>query len=59
MFEHAPFGIRQDADTMTDMQVKTDDGLVVGTAAYMSPEQARGGTIDARSDIFSFGILLH
>ena len=34
-------------------------GRVMGTAAYMSPEQARGRTIDHRSDIFSFGIVVH
>src|SRR5438094_834483 len=37
----------------------TNPGVVLGTMTYMSPEQARGGKVDHRSDIFSFGLLLH
>jgi serine/threonine protein kinase len=37
----------------------TGSGLVMGTIPYMSPEQAAGKLVDVRSDVFSFGIVLH
>src|SRR5436190_21791014 len=40
-------------------KVLTNPGMVMGTVGYMSPEQVRGETADHRSDIFSFGAILH